>query len=34
MEEQGGSLSEIVPFKICPFLLTAVAVLFVLGSFV
>jgi hypothetical protein len=29
-----GARTPIVPFKICPFLLTAVAVLFMLGSFV
>lgn len=28
-----GARTPIVPFKICPFLLTAVAVLFLLGSF-
>mgnify|MGYP003565112540 CR=1 FL=1 len=29
-----GARTPIVPFKICPFLLTGVAVLFLLGSFV
>ena len=29
-----GARTPIVPFKICPFLLTAVAVLFLLGSFI
>jgi len=29
-----GARTPILPFKICPFLITAVAVLFLLGSFV